>query len=67
LRTEGILNERISLLEKEVGKLEVNLLQNKQVESELREKCESLRQKNDSLQLQIFKSTDVERKSGIEQ
>ena len=49
LRTEGILNERVSLLEKEVSKLEVQLLQAKQVEQELREKSDGLRQKNDSL------------------
>ena len=48
-RTEAILGERITLLEKEVSKLEVQLLQSKQIESELRDKGEVLRQKNDSL------------------
>ena len=55
MRSEGILSERVSLLEKEVSKLEVQLLQSKKIESELRDKCETLRQKNDSLQLEIFK------------
>ena len=49
IRTENFLNERISLLEKEVSKLEVSLLQSKQIETDLREKCEGLRQKNDGL------------------
>lgn len=48
-RTEVMLSERISLLEKEVSKLEVQLLQAKSTESELRDKGEVLRQKCDSL------------------
>ena len=66
IRTENFLNERISLLEKEVSKLEVSLLQSKQIETDLREKCDGLRQKNDGLQLDLFKANDGERKSGIE-
>ena len=56
----------MSLLEKEVSKLEVQLLQSRQIEGDLREKCENLRQKNDALQLDLFKANDGERKSGIE-
>ena len=54
------------MLEKEVSKLEVQNLQAKQLESELREKGDTLRQKCDSLQLELFKANDFERKSGIE-
>lgn len=54
------------MLEKEVSKLEVQLLQSRQIEGDLREKCENLRQKNDALQLDLFKANDGERKSGIE-
>jgi len=60
------LSERINLLEKEVSKLEVQLLQSKQVESDMRGKGETLRQKCDSLQLELFKANDFDRKSGIE-
>ena len=49
-----------------MSKLEVSLLQSKQIETDLREKCEGLRQKNDGLQLDLFKANDGERKSGIE-
>ena len=65
-RTEALLNDRIGLLEKEVSKLEVQLLQAKQMETELRDKGEQMRQKCDSLQMELFKANDFERKSGIE-
>lgn len=65
-RTEALLGERINLLEKEVSKLEIQLLQSKQTETELRDKGETMRQKCDSLQLELFKANDFERKSGIE-
>lgn len=49
-----------------MSKLEVQLLQAKQMETELREKGEQMRQKCDSLQMELFKANDFERKSGIE-
>lgn len=49
-----------------MSKLEVQLLQAKQMETELRDKGEQMRQKCDSLQMELFKANDFERKSGIE-
>jgi hypothetical protein len=44
----------------------VQILQAKQIESDLRDKNEALRVRNDQLQLDIFKMGDNERKNGIE-
>jgi hypothetical protein len=60
------MSDRINILEKEVGRLEVQVLQGKQTESDLRDKNEALRIKNDQLQLEVFKMGDAERKNGIE-
>ena len=60
------MRERVAILEKEVSKLEVHLLQAKTTEQDLREKGDQMRQKCDSLQLELFKANDFERKSGIE-
>ena len=65
-RSESMMRERVALLEKEVSKLEVQLLQSKTTLTELREKGETMRQKCDSLQMELFKANDFERKSGIE-
>lgn len=66
MRSENLFSDRINILEKEVSRLEVQILQNKQIESELREKNEQLRQRNDQLQLDVFKMGDAERKTSIE-
>lgn len=66
LRTEGILNERISVLEREVSRLELQQTQGKAVESDLRSKNDLLNRKNEQLQLDLFQSGDSERKVAIE-
>ena len=47
MRSENLFADRISILEKEVSRLEVQLLQAKQIESDLRDKNEVLRVRND--------------------
>jgi|LauGreDrversion4_2_1035121.scaffolds.fasta_scaffold1453260_1 hypothetical protein len=42
LRTENLLTDRISLLEKEVGRLQLISMQQNQVEADLRAKCDAL-------------------------
>ena len=66
MRSENMFADRINILEKEISRLEVQVLQNKQIESDLRDKNEQLRQRNDHLQLEVFKMGDSERKTGIE-
>jgi hypothetical protein len=41
-------------------------LQSKQIESDLRDKNEALRIRNDQLQLDVFKMGENDRKNGIE-
>lgn len=66
MRSENMFTERVSQLEKEVSRLEVQVVQSKQIEAELRDKNEVLRARNDQLQLELFKMGDTERKHGIE-
>jgi hypothetical protein len=66
MRSESLFTDRINILEKEVSRMAVQILQAKQIESDLRDKNESLRVRNDQLQLDIFKMGDNERKNGIE-
>lgn len=66
MRSESLFTDRINILEKEVSRMAVQILQAKQIESDLRDKNEALRVRNDQLQLDIFKMGDNERKNGIE-
>lgn len=47
MRSENLFTDRINILEKEVSRLEVQVLQAKQIESDLRDKNETLRVRND--------------------
>ena len=40
MRSENMFADRINILEKEISRLEVQVLQNKQIESDLRDKNE---------------------------
>jgi len=40
MRSENMFADRINILEKEVSRLEVQILQNKQIEGDLRDKNE---------------------------
>lgn len=66
IRSETIYTERISKLEKDLSRVEIQHIQQKQVEDDLRQKCDLLTSKNEKLRLELFESGDLERKQSIQ-
>ena len=66
IRSDTIYTERISKLEKDLSRVEIQHIQQKQVEDDLRQKCDLLTSKNEKLRLELFESGDLERKQSIQ-
>ena len=65
IRSETIYTERIAKLEKDLSRVEIQNIQQKQIEDDLRQKCDLLNAKNEKLRLDLFESGDAERKQSI--